>query len=301
MQDFLFITFFLGHRAGEKARALLEEYDLLEVARDSRLNRHAWVGDVHFGVHLRLPLQDERLSRLLERLRADGINVSTRLDREYSKEELDAADWLVMRTATAGLLGGVDFGQTYDFIESCSVCGAGAQPQAPLMVELGKMGKKDIDHLIYEQYFIISNRLAEAIRAAAFTGVELELVKSQRSPISKQYSWLRIINELPPMDHTTTGYVVEDPCPTCGRGGHFNSGVEAEVPVYRSFPLNAHDFNATWEYFGTWQQVRSPLQNQPVGGGRGTIVSGQVRRVFQQLRIPRMVWIPVQCIASPIE
>ena len=205
MQDFLFVSFFLGHHAGEEARALLAEYGLLEIATSSRLNRHAWVGKIHFGVSVRLPLQDERLNLLMERLQNDGVKIYTRLDREYSKLELDSAEWLMMRTATSGLLGGVDYRQTYRFNKACTVCGAGAEPINPLLAELGKMGKKDIDHLMYEGHFITSNRIADAIKNAGLTGVELDPVKSLRSQISDQFFWLRIIGELNQMDPSTTG------------------------------------------------------------------------------------------------
>jgi len=81
MKDFLFVPFFLGHHAGREARALLADCGLLEDAISSPLNRHAWQNDIHFGVSLRLPLQDDRLNSLLERLRIDGVKVYTRLDR----------------------------------------------------------------------------------------------------------------------------------------------------------------------------------------------------------------------------
>jgi hypothetical protein len=127
MQDFQFVSFFLGHDAGDRARRLLAECELLDVALSSRANRHAWSGDVHFGVSLRLPVEDRRLTALLERLRAAGKEPFTRLDREYSPEELDSADWLIMRVATAGLYGGVDYGQSYRFENACGTCGAGAE------------------------------------------------------------------------------------------------------------------------------------------------------------------------------
>jgi len=293
MQDYLYVSFFLGHDSGREARALLADCDLLEEATKSPMNKHAWIGDTHHSVSLRLCLEDDRLRRLLERLRTDGVSVYTRFDREYSRLELDSADWLVMRTATAGLWGGVDLGQTYSFEHACAMCGAGAEPLAPLLAELSKMGKKDIDHLVYEDHFVVSSRLADAIRASALTGIELKPVKSKRGPVSDRYSWLQIVSELPRMHSSYTGYVTEDPCPSCGRAGHYDSGDAPEVPVYDGFPVDARDFNATWEYFGDWQQVRSPTHRQPVGGGRGVIVSKRARRVFAELRIPRMVWVPV--------
>ena len=178
MQDYLFVSFFLGHDAGEAARRLLRECDLLEHAVSARANRHAWLGNLHAGVAIRLPSDDERLQRLLTRLRARLIDPFTRVDREYSKQELDDAEWLRFRIATAGLWGGVDYSQTYDSAKACSTCGAGAVPKPPLIAELGSMGKKDIDHLVYEGHGIVSRRLARAVEN--MTGVSVAPVRSPR-------------------------------------------------------------------------------------------------------------------------
>jgi len=136
---------------------------------------------------------------------------------------------------------------------------------------------------------------------AALTGIELEPTKSLRSPVSDQFFWLRIVSELPRMNLSTTGYETDNPCPSCGRAGHYHSGNASEVPAYEDIPTTARDFNATWEYFGNWQQVRSPAHKQPVGGSRGVIISKRARRIFQKLRVSRMVWIPVISATGPME
>jgi hypothetical protein len=293
MQDFLFVSFFLGHDAGDRARRLLAECELLDIALTSRANRHAWSGDVHFGVSLRLPVEDERLNTLLKQLRAAGEEPFTRLDREYSLEELDSADWLIMRIATAGLYGGVDYGQSYRFENACGTCGAGAELVPPLVAELGKMGKKDIDHLVYEGHFIVTKRIATALVKAGITGIEPTPVQTPRRPPSAHHVWLRITSEFPRLDESTTGYETEAPCTVCGRGGHYGSAKKPEVPRYKPVPGATPDFNRTWEYFGDWRQVRSETHSRPVGGSQGVVVSQRVRRVLQGLRVRRLVWIPM--------
>jgi hypothetical protein len=294
MQDFLSISFFLGHDAGDRARRLLAECKLLDVAHSSRANRHAWSGDLHFGVSLRLPVEDERLKILLERLRAAGEQPFTRLDREHSPEELDSADWLVMRIATAGLCGGVDYGQSYRFESACPTCGAGAELVPPLIAELGRMGKKEIDHLVYEGHFIVRKGIAAALGRAGLTGIEPTPVQTQRRPPSSDHVWLRITSEFPGLHESTTGYETEAPCPVCGRSGHSGSAKEPEVPRYMTVPADTPDFNQTWEYFGDWRQVRSETHTRPVGGGQGVVVS---QRALQELKVRRLVWIPM----SPAE
>lgn len=293
MQDFLFVSFFLGHDSGDRTRRLLTECELLDIALTSRANRHAWSGDVHFGVSLRLPVEDERLDTLLKRLRAAGEEPFTRLDREHGLEELDSADWLIMRIATAGLYGGVDYGQSYRFEDACGTCGAGAELVPPLVAELGKMGKKDIDHLVYEGHFIVTKRIAAALRKAGLTGIEPAAVQTQRRPPSAQHVWLRITSEFPRLHESTTGYETEAPCSACGRGGHYGSAKEPEVPRYNPVPADTPDFNRTWEYFGDWRQVRSETHTRPVGGSQGAVVSQRVRRVLQDLKVRRLVWIPM--------
>ena len=105
MKDYLFVSFFLGHTAGAEAKRLLRDCDLLEIAESAPANRHAWLGGLHRGVSLRLPADDGRLGRLLDQLTARQVDPLTRLDREFSQQELDRAEWLMVRVATAGLYG----------------------------------------------------------------------------------------------------------------------------------------------------------------------------------------------------
>jgi hypothetical protein len=99
------------------------------------------------------------------------------------------------------------------------------------------------------------------------------------------------------MDSSTTGYVKYNLCSSCGRAGHYGTGNSPEVPVYEAISLTAADFNATWEYFGDWQEVLSSTHKQPIGGKRGVVISKRARQVFLKLQIPRMVWIPVMVIS----
>src|SRR6187402_3275503 len=100
MQDFHFIDFFLGHKKGEEARRLLRSCNLLDVAIADRANRNTWSGDLHHGVYVRLPVEDQRISILLDQLHRRGVEPFTRIDREYSRLDLDQADWLILRVAT---------------------------------------------------------------------------------------------------------------------------------------------------------------------------------------------------------
>ncbi|MBU2601754.1 MAG: hypothetical protein KKA32_06245 [Actinobacteria bacterium] len=287
MQDYLYVSFFLGHERGDEARRLLADSNLLtDVALDQ-------LGSMHTGVRLRLPAEDPRLEPLLERLRERGVKPLTRVDRVHTKSELDAADWLVLRIATAGLYGGVDYGQVYDFGHACRTCGAGAVPVAPLLAELGAMGQKDIDHLVYEARLIVTARVATGL--TGLTGFEIQPVKTRRRPPDARFGWLKVAGYLPKLDSSTTGYSAIDVCPTCGRSGHYRDLHAPEAPVYASFPSDACDFNHTFEYFGDWRQICHPSQARLVGGGAGIVVSQRARKTLEALGVRRLVWVAVAC------
>lgn len=291
MQDYQHVSFFLGHHRGAAARALLTECGLLEIALAYRANRHAWMGDLHTGVHIRLRVEDERLHALLERLRSANVHTLTRLDREHTERELDSAEWLVTRVATAGLLGGVDYGQAYDFATACSQCGAGAHPIGPLIADLGSMGKKDLDHLIYEGHWIATARVASGLRH--LTGFEWSAVKSRRRPSDARFAWLRIESSLPPLHPSSTGYAIDTACDACGRCGHCCDAREPEVPTYAAVPRDARDFNVMFEQLGDWRQVRHAAQVRPIGACRSFVVSQRARQALRALGVRRLVWTPV--------
>ena len=296
MQDFLFVNFFLGHEKGEEARRILQVCDLLETAEADHTNRHSWLGEIHLGVSLRLPWNDQRLHVLLDRLREHGIEPFTRVDREYSRQELDQAEWLMLRVATAGLYGGVDYGQAYSFQNACETCGAGVEPIPPLIAEIGKMGKKDMDHLVFEGHLIASSRITDAL--AHLTGFEPTPVRSPRRSPDSRFYWLRIKSAFPGMNHSSLGIIKESVCSTCGRAGHYGTSMEPEMLTYNEVPDTVCDFNHTWEYFGDWQQIRNKSQTRSVGGSRGIVVSQRTRRALLQLKVRRLVWVPVTILQT---
>jgi hypothetical protein len=200
-----------------------------------------------------------------------------------------APGWVVLRVATAGLLGGVDFGQRYDFSQACQTCGADARPIGPLIADLARMGKKDLDHLIYEGHLIASPRLADGI--SGLTGVEPALVGTRRRAPDARFAWLRITSTLPRMSAHT--YVVYRPCPECGRSGHYSNHRAAEMPTYEHMPATAADFNLTWEYFADGSSGGDASHTRPIGGGPGIVVSQRAGRRLLRLKVSRLVWVPV--------
>src|SRR5688572_21842220 len=188
-RDFVRVAFFLGHSRGRQAKQLLKECGLLEEALAYHPNRYPWAHGVHIGVHLRLAKEDPRLAALLERLPALDPDASAYPEREYSKRELDDAAWLEMRIATAGMWGGVDYGQVYDHRDACPTCGAGAVVVPPLIADIGKMGRKDIDHVVYEGHRIARRDLVDMLLKAGLTGMQPSQVRLRRGKPSKDFVW----------------------------------------------------------------------------------------------------------------
>lgn len=291
MRDFLHVSFFLGDDEGEAARRLLRQCDLLEIAESSHVNRDSWRSrDLHHGVILRLPIDDARIHYLVHLLRERGCDPFTRVDREHSTRELDSASWLVLRVGTAGLYGGVDLDQQYDFSDACPMCGAGSKLVPPLRAELRRMGKKDLDRVWYEGHLIATRRIAEGL--AGLTGLDPTPVGSRRRKVDDRYSWLRITGMLPPM--SSHSYRIYRPCGECHRSGHYANVAAAEAVCYESVFDHVTDFNLTWEYFGDWEQRRQPKHLRPIGPGQGIVVSQRARRRLQVLRVRRLFWVPVE-------
>ena len=67
------------------------------------------------------------------------------------------------------------------------------------------------------------------------------------------------------MHPSTTGYVTYNLCTSCGRAGHYGTGNSPDVPIYDAIPSITTDFNATWEDFNDWQQVRNYAHKRPIG------------------------------------
>jgi hypothetical protein len=294
MNDFIAISFFLGHDQGRQARSLLQRLGLLDMALADRRNRGTSLSDKqHSGVWLTLPADDARIPILQVELAQRGVEPFLRFDREHSRRELDQAEWLLLRVATAGLWGGADFGQEFDFSDACAECGSGARLIGPLVTELGKMGKKEIDHVVYEGHLIVSQRLAAMLAAEGVTGIEAAAVRNRRGPVSDKFVWLRCTEMCRAFSARTQGVVSADRCATCGRGGHF-ANATAPLEVQYDAPPTIVDIAETWERNGLATDRRLPTQARPIGGSAfGIVASQRVRQILVRAKIPRLNWVPV--------
>ena len=286
MTEIRFIGFSLPDP--EAVTRLLRRFDLERFAAPAE-PRGCWC-------QVRLEADDPRLVLLLDELAMRGSQPVVRAEREYTKRELDAFDWLLLRVRTAGLAGGVNLGQPYDFAAACPLCGAGATAIPPLIVDLSRMGKKAIDQTAHDGHLVVSRVLADAIRDAGLLGAEfLPTRRRKQKEPDPQFLWMSVTSQWGPMS-TSSVVRVDDLCPECGRSGHYDAYSEVTEFRYASFPADAPDFNWSWEYFGLWRVPAhmEHLKDGPnVGGARMLIVSQRVRRCFQAAKIRGVSFEPV--------
>jgi len=286
------IFFNVGPEGVGAARAFLAEYTLADQAEI--------VGDglLAGNCHVTLPATDVRLDRLCQEIQARfEQSPLVRAERIYSDRELDAREWLLLRVGTAGLMGGINMGQPYDHSHACGECGAGAVPMAPLLADLARMGKKQLDRTAHDGHIVVSQRLAGRIQALGLTGVEINPVQRQRGKEpDSAYRWLRITAEWPPLSAGARIHRARM-CPRCGRSGHFDLSEQVTELRYAAVPATASDWNLTWEYFGEWQLPPGPPR-RCVGGERWLIVSQRARTLLRDERVQGLGFDPIVVAAA---
>jgi hypothetical protein len=286
MKDLRHVFFNLGSEGLTTARTILERTGLASVAQLAPDGILAGSGSVT------LPVDDRRLSLLIDELERIGEAPLVRAERTYTKQELDGFEWLNLRLRTPGLLGGFNLNQPYDRTAACPTCGAGARPISPLIADLRRMKKRLLDATSHDGHLVVAATLADVIQDAGLTGLEVQPVRSPReSQPDSSYRWLDITSEWGPMAPASV-LKTDDLCPTCGRSGHYDEYGRATEFWYYEPPAEAADFNRTWEYFGVSHTYPSD-RNPTAGGARMIIVSQRVRECFKQLKVRHVSFEPV--------
>lgn len=286
MKETRIVSFNLGASRIEVAERLLEKLALLDAARLTRTGIMAGMCSVS------LPSGDSRVPALIRELESLGEVPLVRAQRSYTERDLDAFEWLVLRIATVRLLGSVNLEQAYDRTHACATCGAGALPVPPLLADLRAMGRKALDATAHDDQMVVTRELADSILEAGLSGAEFLDVSPGPGRIpSDRFRWLHIAGSWPPLSSFSV-VVTDDLCSTCGRAGHYDAEDRITELRYDRYPQKAPDFNRTWEHFGVWRLPRQSSQ-LPVGGGRVTIVSQRVRRLFRESKVRNISFEPV--------
>jgi hypothetical protein len=287
MRDDRIVSFNLGARRLRESQALLSRLALWESAELEQS------GPIVGFCLVRLAATDPRLPELVAALQDLGHPVVPRAERCYSGKELAAFSWFRLRVATAGLMGGVNLDQPYDFADACSTCGAGARPIPPLRIDANRMGKKLLDATAHDGQVIVASSLVSSLLSAGLTGFELRPVVHLTGRAANAFVWLQVTSQWQPFQPTSV-VATSDPCPTCPRAGNFDSWAEPTELHYSAPPVDTTDIGHTYEYFGVW---RLRDERQPVGGHRALLVSQAFRQALIDAKVRHLKFDPLVLVA----
>ncbi len=291
MREVRHVTFNVGSDRVRDADALLLRVQLAGTAELHRGGVLAGYGRVA------LAADDPRLDALRSGL--DSLNVvwSERLERRYSQPELDRFAYFRLIIRTAGLMGGVNLRQPYDYARACPTCGAGAQPVPPLLADLPRMGRKALDATAHDGHLVVARALADGLLRERLSGIEtLPVTRALKEPADERFVWLRPARAWPPLDARTV-VDTNDLCATCGLGGHFDASAAVTELWYAEYPADMDDIAYTHEYFGAWR-LRGAALDRPVGGMRLPLVSQRMRRCLLTLKVRHVEFEPVFTMAD---
>jgi hypothetical protein len=157
---------------------------------------------------------------------------------------------------------GESCGSEFDFDGACETCGTGARLNSPLKVKGISKTKK---HLFATQNedLIISNELYSKIKSE-IPSFKIEHVINTKGE-KLDYFHLAAKMTLAPFGTESSGYVIEDQCPSCKRNGYFNDIILGDLdkqiptiikPLSFVYPveyinnLEESDVLETWERVG---------------------------------------------------
>ena len=217
----------------------------------------------------------------------------------YTDDELQAFPLLVLNQEQVVIDGGgVKSGTQYDVTPGCPDCGTGAVQTSPLYLPPGKMPRRAKMARTNYCDFVVARDLAQALRKAKVSGLELRQVRSTRD--RRPLPWWQMLSShtMPRLSPKSVG-VIHDMrpgwgCPVCRRDC-FEGGEEFAYDRARVDPAALPDVVHTWEHFG-----RSILHDDPERGlGRGfapplMMIKPKVFDIFQELGAKGAGFIPVR-------
>lgn len=241
---------------------------------------------------------DPRLLELRRVLSERNVRVVERIETSYTDKELRSFPYLhlmVDRTEISPF--GPSHGTTYDLSTGCPQCGCGARQTSPFYGPIKSFPKSGMIVRSSTEMFV-ADALANALRRAEVTGLELRRARSSRG--HEPLSWHQIIAHvtLPKMSPATKGIIRGDPppCPVCRRDGHYHTIHEPEEIVYRREEVNVDalpDIVATWECFGK-SYIGDPELGESRFAGPLILTKPSVLDVFRETRVKHARFVPVR-------
>jgi hypothetical protein len=281
MTDFLYISHNFGKEGIAQLEKFLRDKDLMAVAHYDKYSITAGLCSI------RLPLNDLRIDSFIQEIEKTGNKPFIRLDREYSKTELNSFEYLVLNIRTVGL-DNPGKKQKYNFSNSCEECGAGVEPISPLIIPINSMGKKLIDFTAHNNWLIFRKEIAEKTITKKFSGISFHPAIIGRNV--DNFLWGKIDNILPKLNTKSKIRFNEAKCNTCINSGNFTNFETETAFIYpKNLRSSFKDYNLTNEFFGEWKYSK-------MGGGRLVIVNQKVRQFLMQEKVKNLDFEPIEFI-----
>lgn len=183
------------------------------------------------------------------------------IGRKYSRRELDTAILLHLKIKTIFEPTGEECGTLYDETAACTVCGANGKQVSPLILEKGRIPKKDIAKTIGGEV-VVSEKFVNAVRHRNLKGLQLGAVNVEKyyqltANMDIELSPNTIVG-INPFDLSTSN---EGEIYKCPKGDTIGLNLLSEPYVLDSQSIGKYDFYASRQKVGV---KRGFLRPEPI-------------------------------------
>lgn len=183
------------------------------------------------------------------------------IGRKYSRRELDTAILLHLKIKTIFEPTGEECGTLYDETAACTVCGANGKQVSPLILEKGRIPKKDIAKTIGGEV-VVSEKFVNAVRHRNLKGLQLGAVNVEKyyqltANMDIELSPNTIVG-INPFDLSTSN---EGEIYKCPKGDIIGLNLLSEPYVLDSQSIGKYDFYASRQKVGV---KRGFLRPEPI-------------------------------------
>lgn len=246
-----------------------------------------------------LDATDSRLALVRDLIAREGLRPFERVDDHYTDDELRSfplLDLSVDRKEIAPF--GPSHGTTYDLTAACPRCGCGAVQTSPFYGPARSFPRTGLLCCSSSETFV-GAALAEALKSAGVTGLELRQARSSRGHEPLPWWQVLVHHTLPRMSQRTKGVIVSvQCCPECQRDGRYHTVLEPEQIVYDAATVVAAelpDVVQTWECFAASYKPSAQNPNTRYAPP-AILVKPRVFDIFRELKVKHARFVPVRIL-----